>query len=340
MMIDLRSDTVTVPTLAMREAMAEAEVGDDVYGEDPTVNKLQDIVAKITGFAEGLLMPSGTMANLSALSTHAGRGNEVLLPEKAHAYDSELGGMAAFAGLVPRPIRAPLGIPDLEGVEQAIRRNKHCAPPGVVLIENTHNAAGGTVVPVSAQREIISLARKEGLPIHLDGARAFNAATALNIDIKEVCAGFDSASICLSKGLGAPMGTVLVGNKEFISRAHRYRKILGGGMRQSGVLAAAGIVAVHQGPELLIDDHRRARYLGEKLAEIPGVHIDLLTVQTNMVFVALPNAYRASNELFAEGIRASVMAQDCLRFVTHHQITDDDISTTIQIAQKILGRRR
>jgi threonine aldolase len=338
-MIDLRSDTVTVPTLAMRKAMAEAEVGDDVYGEDPTVNQLQEAVAKITGFDEGLLMPSGTMANLSALATHADRGTEVILPEKAHAYENELGGMAAFAGLIPRPIKAPLGVPELEAAEQAIRRSTHHAPPGVILIENTHNAAGGTVVPISVQQKMTALAKREGLPIHLDGARAFNAATALNINIKEVCAGFDSASICLSKGLGAPIGTILLGKSEFISRAHRYRKILGGGMRQSGVVAAAGLIAINQSTELLTHDHKRARYLGERLARINGVDIDLATVQTNMVFVTVPQAQEASNKLRDEGIKVSVMANDCLRFVTHHQVTDEDILTTIEVAQKILGSK-
>jgi threonine aldolase len=339
-MIDLRSDTVTTPTPSMRKAMANAEVGDDVYGEDPTVNQLQELAAKVTGFDEGLLMPSGTMANLSALATHAERGTEVILPEKAHAYESELGGMAAFAGLVPRPIKAPMGVPDVDAAVEAIRRSTHYAPPGAILIENTHNAAGGTVVPVSVQHKLIDLARTEGLPIHLDGARAFNAATALSINVKELCAGFDSASLCLSKGLGAPIGTILLGTSEFILRAHRYRKILGGGMRQAGVVAAAGIVAINQGTELLADDHRRARNLGEGLAQIPGLHVDLSTVQTNMVFVTVNQASDMSNALYREGVLVGITADNCMRFVTHHQISDDDISTTIRVAEKVRGRKR
>ena len=338
-MIDLRSDTITRPTPSMRRAMAAAEVGDDVYGEDPTVNRLQDLMTERTGFEAGLLLPSGTMSNLTALSTHAGRGFEVVVPEGAHTYDSELGGMAIYAGLVPRPVKAPLGVPELAAVRRAVRRSVHYAPPGAIVLENTHNSAGGTVVPLEVQRRLGDFARFEGLPIHLDGARAFNAAVALRVDIAEVCAPFDSASLCLSKGLGAPVGTVLLGSREFIKRAHRNRKILGGGMRQAGVIAAAGIVAVTEGVERLVDDHRRARRLGERLTGLPGFEVNLAELQTNMVFATVADAPGLVAALEREGVRAGSVAPDRIRFVTHHQIGDGEIEMAADAVTRVLEGR-
>src|SRR5690606_21330756 len=237
--VDLRSDTVTQPTEAMRRAMAAAEVGDDVYAEDPTVARLQARLAEMTGFEAGLFVPSGTMSNQIALAVHCRRGTEVILPEGAHIYEYEPGAMALISGVLPRLVPAPGGVPSAAAVRAAVRRSVHQAPTGLVALENTHNGAGGAVVSLESQRAVQAVARDEELPVRLDGARAFNAAAALGVSIAEVCAGFDSVSICLSKGLGAPVGSVLLGSRGFLEEAHRYRKLLGGGMRQAGVLAAA-----------------------------------------------------------------------------------------------------
>lgn len=338
-MIDLRSDTVTRPTPEMRRAMAEAEVGDDVYGEDPTVARLQALLAEMTGFQAGLLFPTGTMSNLAALASHADRGTEVVLPEGAHVYEFELGGMAVVSGLVPRPVPAPLGVPELEDVKGAVKRSIHQAPTGLISLENTHNSAGGTVLPLERCRELVALAEEEGLPIHLDGARAFNAAAALGVSIAEVCRGFDSVSLCLSKGLAAPAGTVLLGSGEFIRRAHRYRKLLGGGMRQAGVLAAAGIVGVEKMARRLSEDHRRARALAEGLAGAPGVSIDLDSVQTNMVYLRVADAPALAGELAEEGVLCNALPGGAIRLVTHYQIGDEDTERAIELIHMLCERR-
>ncbi len=329
--IDLRSDTVTKPTPAMRKAMAEAEVGDDVYGEDPTVNRLQSSLAERAGFEAGLFMPSGTMSNQVALATHTQRGVEVIAPEGAHIYDYELASLAVVGGLVPRLVPAPHGVPGVEDVRAAIHHSPHQAPTGLISIENTHNGAGGTVVPLEVSRAITKLAHDEGLPVHLDGARAFNAAAALEVEIDQVCAGFDSVSICLSKGLGAPVGSVLLGSRAFIDRAHRYRKMLGGGMRQAGVLAAAGLYALETMPQRLREDHARARRLAEGLAELPGVEIDLETVQTNMVYLAVADAPAFAERCAAQGVRFNAVAPGRVRLATHHQVTDEDVDRALEV---------
>lgn len=322
----------------MRKAMAEAVVGDDVYGEDPTVARLQSLLAEMAGFEAGLLFPTGTMSNLAALCTHADRGSEVIVPEGAHVYEFELGGMAVAGGLVPRPVPARLGIPEADDVRAAIHDSIHTAPTGMISLENTHNRAGGTVVPLARCREIVDIARQEGLPIHLDGARAFNAAAALRVPIAEVCKGFDSVSICLSKGLAAPAGTVLLGSSEFIRRAHRYRKLLGGGMRQAGVLAAAGIVAVEEMTARLVEDHARARRLADGLARLSGIEIDIATVQTNMVYLRVTDAPALVRELDSAGIVCNALSKTSIRLVTHYEVNDEDISTTIAAAERITGR--
>ncbi len=337
-MIDLRSDTVTTPRPAMRRAMAEAEVGDDVYGEDPTVNRLQELLAEMVGFEAGLLMPSGTMGNLVALATHAQRGYEAILPEGAHTYDREMGGLVAVAGLIPRLVPAPLGVPEVAAVRRAARHGG--IPKGVIVLENSHNIAGGTVVPLERCREIGELARKEGLPLHLDGARAFNAAVAQGVGIDVVCAPFDSASLCLSKGLAAPVGTVLLGSKAFIGRAHRHRKILGGGMRQAGVLAAAGLVAVTTMVERLGDDHRRARALAAGLAPLPSIVVDLERVQTNMVNIEVEDAHGFVADLEQRGLRCNAMSANVMRLVTHYQIDDEAIDAAIGLIAAALGQRQ
>lgn len=337
--IDLRSDTVTRPTEAMRRAMAQATVGDDVYGEDPTVERLQAQLAERAGFEAGLFMPTGTMSNLAALAAHAERGSEVILPEGAHIYEYELGGMAVVAGLMPRPVPAPGGIPEVAQVRSAIHRSVHQAPTGLISLENTHNRAGGTVVPLQRCRELCELAAQEALPIHLDGARIFNAVVALGISLAEACRGFDSVSICLSKGLAAPAGTVLLGSREFIRRAHRYRKLLGGGMRQAGVLAAAGIVAIEQMVDRLAQDHARARELAQGLAELPGITVDLDSVQTNMVYLKVADAPAVAAQLAQQGILCNAMGPDSIRLVAHYEVSDADVERSLVAFRRLSERR-
>lgn len=337
--IDLRSDTVTRPTAAMREAMAKAEVGDDVYGEDPTVNRLQDMLAEMAGFEAGLLMPTGTMSNLVAMLTHADRGEEVIVPAGAHVYNFELGGMAVAGGLVPREVPAPLGVPSPADVRAAIQRSVHVAPPGLIVVENTHNRSGGTVVDLEACRAVADVAADESLPLHLDGARAFNAAAAMRVPLDQVCAPFDSASLCLSKGLGAPAGTVLLGSADFVRSAHRYRKLLGGGMRQAGVIAAAGIVAVTQMAGRLHEDHERARLLADGLAGVNGVRIDLRSVQTNMVYAEVDDAAWLVSAIAEAGVRAGTVGRSRVRFVTHHQVDDAGVRRAVEAVARACERR-
>jgi len=346
--VDLRSDTVTQPTEAMRRAMAAAEVGDDVYAEDPTVARLQARLAETTGFEAGLFVPSGTMSNQIALAVHCRRGTEVILPEGAHIYEYEPGAMALISGVLPRLVPAPGGVPSAAAVRAAVRRSVHQAPTGLVALENTHNGAGGAVVPLESQRAVQAVARDEGLPVHLDGARAFNAAAALGVSIAEVCAGFDSVSICLSKGLGAPVGSVLLGSRGFLEEAHRYRKLLGGGMRQAGVLAAAGLVALDTMPGVLHHDHARARRLAEGLAGLPGVSLDLASVQTNMVYLTVElDGHGAAEALAARcaarGVRFNAMSPHQARLVTHHQVDDAQVERAVEVireeAQRLAERR-
>jgi threonine aldolase len=318
--------------------MAEAEVGDDVYAEDPTVNRLQAVAAEMTGFEAGLFMPSGTMTNQTALAAHTRRGEEVIAPAGAHIYEYELGSMAVLAGLMPRLVPAPLGVPEVRDIKAAIHRGVHQVPTGLISLENSHNKAGGTVVPLARTREIAELARAEGLPFHLDGARAFNAAAALAVSIAELCRGFDSVSICLSKGLAAPVGSVLLGSKDFIAQAHRYRKMFGGGMRQAGILAAAGVVALETMTERLRDDQARARVLAEGLGKMDGVEVDLKTVQTNMVYLSVIDAPALAKGLAARGVRVGALDAHTVRLVTHYQVGDEDIARVLAEMEVVLER--
>ncbi len=320
--IDLRSDTVTTPTEHMRRAMAEALVGDDVYAEDPTVNELQQEAARLLGFEAGLFMPSGTMTNQVAIAVYTVRGQEVICAEGSHIYEWELGMMAAFSGVVPRFVAAPRGIPDPEGVRRAIRRSIHQSPTGLISLENTHNKAGGTVLPAEVMAGVREVADQEGLPLHLDGARMMNAAAAQGVKPAEIAKHFHSVSLCLSKGLGAPVGSVLLGSRDFIGRAHRYRKMMGGGMRQAGVLAAAGLIALREGPAWLPEDHRRAHELAGALIEA-GYSVDLDTVQTNMIYATIPEAQASVDAWAAQGLLCSALDHDRVRFVLHHQISDE-----------------
>ncbi|MER3479946.1 MAG: threonine aldolase [Meiothermus sp.] len=332
--IDLRSDTVTKPTPAMRRAMAEAEVGDDVYAEDPTVNRLEALAAEMLGMEAGLFMPSGTMTNQVALMLHLRRGQEVIAPKGAHIYEYEPGSLSVLAGGVIRLVEAPYGVPHPEVVRSAIHTSPHQAPTGLIELENTHNYAGGTVVPLEAQQAIQQVAEEAGLPTHLDGARFFNAAVALKTTPAELARGFRTVSICLSKGLGAPVGSVLLMPREYRAEAWRYRKMLGGGMRQAGVLAAAGIIALTEGPKALERDHQMARALAEGLLRL-HVEVDLESVQTNMVYAHIPRAADFVGRLRQAGVLANAMGSR-VRFVTHRDLADEDIPRALERIESAL----
>ena len=328
--VDLRSDTVTQPSPTMRRAMAEAVVGDDVYGEDPTVNTLQQEVAALLGKEAALFMPSGSMTNQAAIAAHTTRGQEVICAEGSHIYEWELGMMAAFSGVVPRFVPAPLGVPDPQQVRRAVRHSVHQSPTGLISLENTHNKMGGTVIPIEVMHTIRAVADAEGLPLHLDGARMANAAAALNASLEDVAAPFHSVSLCLSKGLGAPVGSVLAGSAEFIARAHRYRKMLGGGMRQAGILAAAGLIALRDGPARLSADHLRTRKLAEALIEA-GYDVNLAAVQTNIIYATIPDAQRKVEAWAEQGVLANALDEDSVRFVLHWQIDDEMLDKAIGV---------
>jgi threonine aldolase len=338
--IDLRSDTVTKPTPAMRKAMAEAEVGDDVYGEDPTINRLQDLVAERTGFEASLFMPSGSQSNQVALAVHTKRGVEVVAPVGAHIYEYEIGAMAVVSGLVPRLVPAPLGIPSVADIRAAIHFGIHQAPTGLISLENTHNKAGGTVVPLAHCWEVRKIADEFGLPFHLDGARGFNAAVAMKVSLEDFCKPFDSVSLCLSKGLAAPVGTVLVGSKDFIKQAHRYRKMLGGGMRQAGILAAAGIIAVETMIGRLEEDHLKARFIAEEMTKLPDISVDLRTVQTNMVYFSVANATEFAAAMKEQGVLCNVLYGDAIRLVTHYEISDEDAKDAVNVIARLSETRQ
>src|SRR5579884_2593966 len=290
MLIDLRSDTVTQPTPAMRDAMYRAEVGDDVYGEDPTINRLQELAAERTGKDAALFVPSGSMGNIAALLTHAGRGRSIIVGDESHIYRYEGGGASTLGGSPMYTVPTlPDGMLNLDRVraEIADESDDHVAPTAVVCIENTHNRCGGTVLNVQQIEAIADLAHACGVAVHMDGARIFNAAIALGIPVSELARPVDSLMFCLSKGLSAPVGSMLVGSKEFIRRAHRTRKLLGGGMRQAGILAAAGIIALEQMIERLAEDQHNCKQLALGLAEIPQIRIEPEHVESNMLIFQL-----------------------------------------------------
>ncbi|RME06073.1 MAG: low-specificity L-threonine aldolase, partial [Anaerolineae bacterium] len=335
--IDLRSDTVTHPTPAMREAMARAEVGDDVYGEDPTINRLQEMAAELTGQEAALFVPSGTMGNLAAILAHCQRGDEVILGHLAHTFLYEAGGMAALGGVHPHTIpNQPDGRLALADIEAAIRPDDaHHPITRLVTIENTHNRCGGAVLDEDYTQAVCELAHSRGLKVHIDGARIFNAAAALGIPAQRLTQMADSVTFCLSKGLCAPVGSLLCGSKEFIRRAHRIRKQLGGGMRQAGVLAAAGIVALEEIRPRLAEDHRRARALAEGLSAIPGIQIDTPQPASNMVYLTLSadvplNAAQTAARLAEHGIRVGTVGERRFRLVTHYWIDDAAVQRTVQ----------
>lgn len=323
--IDLRSDTVTLPTAGMREAMARAELGDDVYGEDPTVNRLEATLAERLGFAAALFVPTGTMSNLLGLMAHCGRGDEYIVGQQAHTYKYEGGGAAVLGSIQPQPIDGEAdGSLDLAKVEAAIKQDDfHFARTRLLALENTMQ---GKVLPLTYLAAAREMTRRRGLALHLDGARLYNAAVKLGVDAREITRHFDSVSVCLSKGLGAPVGSVLCGDTELIGRARRLRKMVGGGMRQAGGLAAAALYALDHQVERLADDHANAEALGRGLAEL-GYRIE--PVQTNMVYVGIGEQAGALGEHLAErGIRVSPAAR--LRLVTHLDVKSADIPRIVE----------
>ena len=339
--IDLRSDTVTRPSAAMRAAMAEAEVGDDVYGEDGTVNALQEEAAALMGFEAALFVPSGTMGNLIAVQLHAQRGTEAIVETNSHIYNYELASIAALAGVLPRVVLGVRGFPDPAAVELLCRKKTYYhAPVTLLLLENTHNHASGAVLPMERKDALLAAARAHGVPVHLDGARVHNAAVALGLPPAEVVAGFDSVMFCLSKGLGAPIGSLLCGTSEFIEKARVARKRLGGGMRQVGVLAAAGRVALRDNRARLADDHSRARRLAYALVGIPGLRIDPAGVLTNIVIAEVdpPEAVAGwLSHLREGGILAGTLGRGRLRFVTHLDVDDVGIDRAIEVLRRRPG---
>ncbi|RJP20821.1 MAG: low-specificity L-threonine aldolase [Candidatus Abyssobacteria bacterium SURF_5] len=339
-MIDLRSDTVTKPSAAMREAMAAAEVGDDVFGEDPTVNRLQEHAARLLGKEAALFVASGTMANQTSLLAHTRPGDEIVLERGSHILNHEAGALGALAGVQTFVLDGNRGVIEPSQIEQAIRFNDvHFPPTRLVWIENTHNRGGGAVFPLETMRGIREIADAYGLALHMDGARLFNACAASDVPPDEYAKQVDSLSFCLSKGLGAPVGSIIAGSAEFMKRVHRYRKMLGGGMRQVGILAAAGLYALEHNVQRLAEDHRNARRLAEALAAMDGVTVTNEPVETNLVFIDISrtnkNALEVMNEARELGLLFLPESFTELRAVTHLDVSADDIEQAIEIFRGI-----
>jgi threonine aldolase len=340
--IDLRSDTVTRPSPAMRRAMAEAEVGDDVFGDDPTVKKLEAMVAERLGKEAALYVPSGTMSNQVALYTASERGDEILCETGSHIISYEVAAPAIISGLLTHPIDGDLGILTAEQIAFHIREpNIHCPRTKIVALENTHNRAGGTVYPLDIIADIETVARKHGLWMHLDGARLWNAHVASGIPLDRYAGHFDSVSVCLSKGLGAPIGSVLTGTRDFITKTRRTRKMFGGGMRQVGILAAAGIYALEHNIHRLAEDHANARGLAEQLNQMPGLTVNLKAAQTNIVAVDIDPAKMTVvdfvSKLAAGGVLCIPFGRTRVRFVTHLDVTAEDCRAAIAAARQVVG---
>jgi threonine aldolase len=340
--IDLRSDTVTLPTEEMLEAIRHADLGDDVYGEDPTVNKLQEMAAEKMGKEAALLVPSGTQANLTSLMSNCNRGELVLLEAESHIYWYEVGGVSAIAGLLPWTIKADKGAFDPQQIEAALRsENIHYPIPSLICLENTHNRYGGIIVAPKQLEAISKVAKRRSLRIYMDGARIFNASVALNIDVKELAKHVDNLMFCLSKGLSCPVGSVIVGTKDFIDKARRIRKLLGGGMRQAGIIAAPGIIALEKMIGRLRIDHENARLLSEKVAKIQGVNIDLKCVQTNMVTFDLDPSIDCNVfllKLKQNGILALAQSKNRVRMVMHRGVEREHVEATVAAIERILNR--
>jgi threonine aldolase len=341
-MIDLRSDTVTKPTAAMRRAMATAEVGDDVYLEDPTVIRLQERAAEIFDKEAGLFVPSGTMGNQICVKLHTRPGTEVVLEERSHIFNYEMGSSAVLSGVTFRPVRGENGSLNWGLVDGAIHHGApyYVTPTSLIALENTHNMAGGSAAPLDTFGEICAGAHSLGLPVHLDGARIFNAALALDATVADIARPFDSVMFCLSKGLGAPVGSLILGKKDFIDEARNWRKLLGGGMRQVGVLAAAGLVALEESPKVLPEDHANAKRLAEGLAGMRGVKIDPERVQTNILIFDVSatrlTTAQFATELKSRGVLANGINPREMRMVTHYDVSRRDIEETLKVVSEIL----
>jgi threonine aldolase len=321
-LIDLRSDTVTKPTEAMRAAMAAAEVGDDVYGEDPTVNRLEERTAEIFRREAAIFVPTGTMGNQIAARLHTQPGQEIVCEARSHVLDWEMAGISAISGCMPRTVAAERGILTWSAIQPALSPKLYYrAPTGLVWLENTHNMAGGIVTPLPVMEEIWAGAKTAGLPVHLDGARIFNASVAAGIDVATFTRGFDTLMFSLSKGLGAPVGSMLVGSRDLIDRARSVRKMLGGGMRQAGVLAAAALIALEEGPQLLAQDHANAKLLAQAVSECSGAQIEASLVETNIVIFGVTQAAPAVvAALKQRGVLASAIGPSAVRLVTHRDV--------------------
>jgi threonine aldolase len=342
-MIDLRSDTVTLPSEEMRHAMATAIVGDDVYGEDPTVNQLEQLAASKMGKQSGLFIPSGTMGNLIAFLTHCDRGDEAIMGDQAHTFYYEVGGVSALGGIMVHTVlNQSDGTIKISDIKSAIRmEDVHFPKSKLIALENTHNRCGGVVLRQDYINEVVSLAQEHGLKTHMDGARIFNAAIKLNVPVHSLVVGIDSVTFCLSKGLGAPVGSVLCGEHEFITRARRIRKQLGGGMRQAGILAAAGIVALETMVDRLEKDHLMARKLADNLRSLSNINIRENSPQTNMVFLDLIDDYPKSSALIIQelknnGILVGTSKNRGFRLVTHYGITNEEINKVAEVFATVL----
>jgi len=338
--VDLRSDTVTLPTEEMLEAIRTAELGDDVYGEDPTVNRLEELAAKKMGKEAALLTTSGTQANLVSVMSQTKRGDEVILEAEAHMYYYEVGAFSALGGLIPRLVKGDMGVMAPKDIEEVLRPpNIHFPPTSLICIENTHNRAGGTIWSPSQIRAVSDLAKSRGLRVHMDGARIFNAAVALGLNVREFTQHVDTLMFCLSKGLSAPIGSLVVGEREFVDRARKYRKMLGGGMRQAGVIAAPGIIAIEKMVERLKDDHANARLLAVGLSRIEGIAVDLPRIQTNIVVYDVSGVGVDAKQWVAElkkyGVKAGAQEVGRVRMVTHRGIEKEDIEYTLETAEKV-----
>jgi threonine aldolase len=342
--IDLRSDTVTKPTLTMRKAMVEAEVGDDVFGEDPTVNALQEKVAKLLGKEAALFVPSGTMGNQLSIKSHTQPGDEVIIEASSHPYNFEGGAGAALSGIQFNCLKGVRGILDASQIEEAVRPADHHFPvTRLVCLENTHNRGGGSIYPVEKMAEIYRLTKSKGLVLHLDGARLWNASVATGMKPHEYAQWADSVSVCLSKGLGAPIGSLVAGSQPFIHRVHRFRKMFGGGMRQVGIIAAAGIYALDHHFERLKEDHQNAKRLAVGLKELKGVSIDPKHVETNIVIFDVADtgmtASQVAEAMKKEGVLIHPFGKTQIRLVTHLDVSSEDIERALKVFEKVLGKK-
>lgn len=342
MPIDLRSDTVTLPTQKMRDAMRDAEVGDDVYGEDPTIQQLERLAAEMVGKEAALFVTSGTQGNQVAVLSHTQRGDEIILEEHSHIFYYETAGISTIAGVQARTIKGVNGQMPVPDLIAAIREDDvHCPRTALISLENTHADSGGRILPLRYMEEVYQVSRKHDIPVHLDGARLCNAAIGLGVDLKEITTYTDSVQFCLSKGLSAPMGSILAGSKELIERARKWRKMLGGGTRQAGIVGAAGIVALEEMIDRLKDDHRHAKKLAEGLARIAGIDIDANGVESNIMMFSVAGLGMDAGEFIKRLNKLDVLANRLgpyrIRFVTHRGITSEDIDRTIEVVKQIAG---